>query len=83
MSSAMIREEMRMPSGDAGRMAREGQLPAGIALEPIGWCSSLYAPFARRIVDGETQSSRTTTAPNGPVGSGNQPARTDVGTVGP
>jgi len=72
-----------MPAGDTGRLLRQAQLPAGIALEPIGWCSSLYAPFARRIVDGETQSSRTPTAPKGPICSGNQPVRTDVGTVGP
>jgi hypothetical protein len=70
-----------MPSGDTGRLSRQAQRSAGMALGPIGWCSSLYAPFARRIVGGETQSSRTPTPPKGPVGAGNQPALTD--TVGP
>ena len=72
-----------MPSGDSGRLSRQAQRSTGAAFETFGWHSSLSARFARRIVDGETQSWRTPTAPKGPVGSGNQPALTDVGTVGP
>jgi hypothetical protein len=72
-----------MPSGDSGRLSRQPQRSAGAAFETFGWHSSLSAPFARRIVDGETQSSRTPTAPKRPLSARNQPALTDVGTVGP